>query len=102
MCHRKQLNVAHEELDGRIDLDSTARGFIPDSRSLPAEVTWNDSDNASLSYDDIAEAGPGETLPLMKEEAPEEETPEDNPKTCYSSVVPSSKAGQALEQRRPR
>jgi hypothetical protein len=80
---------------------STAHGFLPDSRSLPAEVQWNDSEDASQSYDDIAEEGPGETLSLMKEEAPEEETPEDNPKICYSDVFPSSKAGQAFEPRKP-
>ncbi|CAL8369120.1 unnamed protein product [Lota lota] len=63
-----------------------------DSRSLPADIPWNDSDNASLSYDDIAEEGLGETLPLTKEKAPGEEHPEDNPKICYNDVAPTSTA----------
>ncbi|CAL8252844.1 unnamed protein product [Arctogadus glacialis] len=89
---RRDMEVETSDYD---DVGSSVNGkgslSRMDSRSLPAEVQWNDSDDASR-YDDIAEEGPGETLSLMKEEAPEEETPEDNPKICYSDVVPSSKA----------
>ncbi|XP_059916058.1 scavenger receptor cysteine-rich type 1 protein M130, partial [Gadus macrocephalus] len=87
---RRDMEVETSDYD---DVGSSVNGkgslSRMDSRSLPAEVQWNDSDEASQSYDDIAEEGPGETLSLMKGEAPEEETPE---VTSYSDVVPSSKA----------
>ncbi|CAL8278892.1 unnamed protein product [Boreogadus saida] len=91
---RRGMEVETSDYD---DVGSSVNGKASlsrmDSRSLPAaEAQWNDSDSASQSYDDIAEEGPGESLSLMKAEAPEEGTPEDNPKICYSDVVPSSKA----------
>ena len=89
-----QESMKWKESCGRLT-DSPDDGFIPDSRSLPREVPWNDSDSASLTYDDV-EMGPGETLPLMKEEAPEAEAPEDNPMIFDSDVIPSSNAGQVF------